>query len=335
MERHKDFYFQWHITNKCNLKCIHCYGDNCIAQDLRLEDLSQIAKALNSALESWGKIGHVSISGGEPFYDLAALAEAIKLLDRSSHIKSFGVLTNGTLVSDEAVAILKRAQKLSDVQISLDGGSEATHDKIRGKGAFQSAQHGIRVLVTHGFRATVMCTLNNINISEVEAIFDLSSSLQVSSLTFERWLPLGQSARHDYLKLTRDSVHRVFTDIALLKLKASEVDLHVNTDRPLWCLTTASGNCGAVCSAGICSLCVMPNGDLYPCRRLPVMLGNIFCDSIYKIWYKSKILWDLRKRENLSADCAGCHNLQICGGCPAAAHAYQKNFLSKDPHCWR
>lgn len=23
-----EFYFQWHITEKCNLRCRHCYHDN-------------------------------------------------------------------------------------------------------------------------------------------------------------------------------------------------------------------------------------------------------------------------------------------------------------------
>ena len=64
----KDFYFQWHITNKCNLRCSHCYQESYADQaDLPLEELKKIADKIFSTMAKWQKKGDISITGGEPF----------------------------------------------------------------------------------------------------------------------------------------------------------------------------------------------------------------------------------------------------------------------------
>jgi len=63
-----EFYFQWHITNKCNLRCSHCYQDDYTnSSDMSLKELKNIADKLFYALSKWGKKGDISITGGEPF----------------------------------------------------------------------------------------------------------------------------------------------------------------------------------------------------------------------------------------------------------------------------
>lgn len=54
----EDFYFQWHITDKCNLRCAHCYQENYTdSQDMPLEELKAIAFKLFHTLSKWGKKG--------------------------------------------------------------------------------------------------------------------------------------------------------------------------------------------------------------------------------------------------------------------------------------
>ena len=62
-----EFYFQWHITDQCNLRCKHCYHEKYIHSGLEIAQLLRIGDHLCEAIKKWGKIGSFSITGGEPF----------------------------------------------------------------------------------------------------------------------------------------------------------------------------------------------------------------------------------------------------------------------------
>ncbi len=61
------FGFQWHITNKCNLRCLHCYQEDYAGdKELNLVDLKSIVDEIVITLAKWGKRGDIAITGGEP-----------------------------------------------------------------------------------------------------------------------------------------------------------------------------------------------------------------------------------------------------------------------------
>jgi len=62
----EEFYFQWHITNECNLRCRHCYHESYLKEDIDIIRLTGIADQLCNALDKWKKKGSFSITGGEP-----------------------------------------------------------------------------------------------------------------------------------------------------------------------------------------------------------------------------------------------------------------------------
>ena len=48
------FNFQWHITEKCNLRCTHCYQeDYSSADEMSFEELKSVADRLIQALSKW------------------------------------------------------------------------------------------------------------------------------------------------------------------------------------------------------------------------------------------------------------------------------------------
>ncbi len=66
-ENKADFGFQWHITNRCNLRCTHCYQeDYSDANELSLDGLKRIANEIIGTLSKWNKRGDIAITGGEP-----------------------------------------------------------------------------------------------------------------------------------------------------------------------------------------------------------------------------------------------------------------------------
>jgi radical SAM protein with 4Fe4S-binding SPASM domain len=90
---------------------------------------------------------------------------------------------------------------------------------------------------------------------------------------------------------------------------------------------------GAPCVIGKDGICVMPNGDILPCRRFPVSIGNLLTDSLSRIWEKSELLEKLRRKENLKGKCSSCE-IKECRGCRSLALALTNDYLEEDPHCW-
>lgn len=67
---------------------------------------------------------------------------------------SYSILSNGTLVDEKMVSRLmekKRRLRLNSIQVSIDGSCAEVHDKSRGKGCFEKAIRGLRLLKEAGF----------------------------------------------------------------------------------------------------------------------------------------------------------------------------------------
>jgi MoaA/NifB/PqqE/SkfB family radical SAM enzyme len=44
----EEFYFQWHITDRCNLRCAHCYQNGySLSSELTLEELKAVGRKIN------------------------------------------------------------------------------------------------------------------------------------------------------------------------------------------------------------------------------------------------------------------------------------------------
>lgn len=344
----KQFYFQWHITDKCNLRCSHCYQNGYTNEsDLSLEDLKGISNKLFQTLSKWDKKGDISVTGGEPFIrkDIFSFLE---YLNSSKNVARLDVLSNGTLITHEIAKKLKEFPKLKFVQISLDGASGKTHDSIRGNGAFNKALRGIRTLNYHGIETKVMFTLQRSNMEEVRSLFDLAIKENISGITFERLVPMGTLNTSTDSCLTREELKEIFhiiSDRSDLEYKKG-TNLRVLKYRPLWINidptrakfesnTDPYNELGAVCSIGLDGLCIMPDATVYPCRRLPIPIGNLKSDSIEKIWFQSDLLLKIRDKNNLKDKCKTCEFIPRCSGCRAMAYAYTGDYLAEDPQCWK
>jgi MoaA/NifB/PqqE/SkfB family radical SAM enzyme len=114
----------WGITNRCPLKCKHCYDwDNIDTKDhLDLVQLKQIL----SKIELQG-IRHVQLSGGEP---LSRFNDLISILKEASKRIDFWLLTSGYGLTIEKAVDLKKSG-LKGVNISLDHWKESAHNDFR------------------------------------------------------------------------------------------------------------------------------------------------------------------------------------------------------------
>ena len=136
----------WNMTNRCNLRCKHCYIH---AEDRNYEDelTTAEAEALIRDLSA-SKTPVLLFSGGEPLlrpdlFHLGKMASEAGLRPVIS--------TNGTLIDDEAARKIKQSG-FQYVGISIDGAPE-THDVFRDKpGAFAEALRGVHACKALGIK---------------------------------------------------------------------------------------------------------------------------------------------------------------------------------------
>jgi radical SAM protein with 4Fe4S-binding SPASM domain len=322
---------QWHLSDRCNLRCTHCYqstyqGDErgpadwrrLLADYLELLDAHQIAH------------GHINVTGGEPLAlrDFPAFMEM--LVEARGRI-GFGILSNGTLI-DGAVARQLRKWGTHHVQVSIEGTRE-THDRIRGGGSFDAACAGMEALVAQGVPCVISFTAQRSNWREFSDVVQLGRDLRVSRVWSDRLIPAGQADMAEVLtpgetqalfQLMRDAQQPK----RVLWGKHTAVAMH----RALQFLE--GGERAYRCTAGDTLITVMPDGTLYPCRRLPIAVGNVYQTPLAAL-YQSPLFRRLRDPAWVSTGCEGCTYQSICGGgLRCLAHAMTGNLQHADPGCW-
>jgi radical SAM protein with 4Fe4S-binding SPASM domain len=328
----QEFYFQWHITERCNLRCKHCYHENYDSKgELCSEELLQVLDLLDKAAAKWGKLASLSITGGEPLLRLNEIEQIVDSIESKEHVYYFDLLTNGTLLDDNALSFLSKSTKLRRVQLSLEGSDSVKNDEIRGQGSFEKIIGGIRLLKGYQIPLCIMVTLTRDNWEDVPGIVALAIDLGIDYLSFERFIPEGNGIQFKEKVLSGEELKSAYQLLATLT--QDEKRVKILTYRPLFAL--CGDDFGAMCSVGTNALTIMHDGTVYPCRRLPIPLGNILRDGLYKIWYDSNLLWEIRDSRNLKGKCNNCEEFTACRGCRAAAYYISGDYLAEDPQCWK
>jgi len=209
-----EFGFQWHITDRCNLRCAHCYQEDYSgSNELDLDGLKHVADEIIRTLSKWNKRGDIAITGGEPLLK-EEIFPLIHYLESADEISSLDILSNGTLIDDKVLAQIQRLKKLRCVQVSLEGASTESNDDIRGKGTFQKVMRTIRLLRSGGVSVNIMFTLQRRNVEDVPSLIDLAISEGISALTIERLVPTGSGAKIRNKLLSPEEIKRVFDYIS-------------------------------------------------------------------------------------------------------------------------
>ncbi|MDM8563363.1 SPASM domain-containing protein, partial [Candidatus Marithioploca araucensis] len=89
------------------------------------------------------------------------------------------------------------------------------------------------------------------------------------------------------------------------------------------------------CTAGDSLLTVQSNGDLYPCRRMPIRIGNLLETPLLELYDNSTLLHKLRQPEQISEGCEACFYAKLCrGGLKCLSYAVTGDPFKADPGCW-
>lgn len=341
MSNSQDFFIQWHLTERCNLRCAHCYQEGKKVDEFSFMEIKEVINEVSSLIDEWSEAYDIdfsrsfNVTGGEPF-----LREDLFGIIFEMRRKGFDVylLSNGTFITEE------KAKRLSDlgvkgVQVSIEG-PEEVHDRIRGRGSFALSEKGIRHLVNSNLRVTLNVTLSKLNAGYMKDIVALAADLGAQRVGFSRLVPSGKGMGLLHEMLTPQEVRSLYESIPFIEGNGVEI---VTGDPVASQMKWDGGDMGYIpcrgCSAGVSGLTFLPDGTITPCRRLNVPIGNLRIDSLREIWATSDVLNLLRDKSKYKGKCGSCDKWAICRGCRAIAYAYSQSmggcdFLAEDPQCF-
>ena len=190
----------FHILTGCNLRCRHCYINRDQHGDETLP-LETVETWLNLFARRSVKANIVFL-GGEPTLH-PELAPMIKKARKFGY-DSITVDTNGFLFNN----ILSKVtpQEVDYFSFSLDGATAATNDMIRGAGSYTACTNGIRQAVNRGFSVSVIFTVSQANMHEIDLMGPLLTSLGVKRFFIQVIGIRGRSAanRTENLQVARN-----------------------------------------------------------------------------------------------------------------------------------
>ncbi len=336
--RRRRFVLQWHVTERCNLRCRHCYQEGYDSPELSLDGLLSIVEQFKELLARLRQEtaprplrGHINVTGGEPFVrdDFFELLQAFA---DSRGDFSFAILSNGTLI-DAGVARRLRALKPEFVQVSIEGSPE-TNDEVRGQDSFERTCRGLDNLAKEKVPTTISFTAHAGNYREFLDVARLGRRLGVRRVWADRLIPWGTGSGPDCRSLSADEARRFFEEMraARSEVTGTFCRTEIQMGRALQFLV--GGGTPYRCLAGEDLLTVQPNGDLYPCRRMPIEVGNVMESSLVELYYTSELFQKLR-RHRVSSGCEDCHFRERCrGGLRCLSYALTGDPFTADPGCW-
>ena len=325
----RELTMQWHLSEICNLKCKHCYQEKHKPIQLPLNDLKKIIKQYKELLKKEKTYGHINLTGGEPlmcpfFWDI------LEIFKKDSDKYSFSILTNGTLITDDI------AKKLASynpyyVQVSLEG-SKKTNDYVRGKNTYKEIGNAIKLLKKYNIFVSVSFTATKLNYKEFPKVVKYAEKCGANTVWSDRFIPLGTPYDKDFimnLDETQEYLNIMEKERIRLRLKKSKTK--VAMFRALQFLKT--NDFSYKCSAGSSLITIMENGDLVPCRRMPIYVGNLLKDNLCDLYYNSEVMKMLRC-DTTPDECKKCEHKNTCsGGLKCLTYACFNDLNHKDIGC--
>lgn len=238
------------LTNRCNLKCIHCCAD-------AADENSEVYRREMSTQEWTGIIdkivdiepGGIVLTGGEPLLR-KDFFEIIRYL-RSKYNGKVALATNATLINDDNVKLL--AELIDKFDISIDGVDEESCSIVRGKGAYDKVINSVHLLKKNDVKEiTLSMTFGTTNFHLKEKFFELNKKLNTKPIV-RIFMPKGRGEKsvkkfNSYIQEDIDTV------LSEKEIRDAKKSMKIIT-----------------CGAGISEFVVNYDGWIYPC---PNMINN-------------------------------------------------------------
>ena len=197
------------LTNRCNLSCEHCFsGRHGGKDDLPIEVLQ---KVLTEARELG--FDELSFTGGEPTIH-RQFSEVIRLTHEAGYRFSF--VTNGWSFSRTYPVLASYLDRLGIITFSMDGATEETHDRLRGKGSYRRLMQAISLCFMKDVPFAINMVVAAHNRHELGAMVEVAGRLGSRGVRFGHLMPAPTTTRQG-LDLSPEDRKAVDAEIWLLR----------------------------------------------------------------------------------------------------------------------
>ncbi len=274
-------YIAWQLTNECNFACLHCIEESGPGKAFKDElDDEQVMDVMRQAVDL--DVPYISLSGGEPmlhakFFDLVEYAAS-----RGAQIK---VETNGQFLTPEASRRLKDA-RVKSVQVSLDGATRETFNKMRVRGEFTQVMQGIRNLAAVGVPLEINYSPTKFNTHEIGMAVDIAYDLGAHAFYTGRTMYTGTAVKTWHLLCPSDEQYEAY--FRVLHDKRDEytgrMRIHLHEMGLLQEMRERLESPAAL-------LIVLPNGLVKLINALPFICGDLRKQSFQEVWAHFQRAW--------------------------------------------
>jgi len=165
------------LTNRCQFACAHCFRTNNIAAQPDLP-VDLYARFLREA-QSYHATQIALTGGGEPTLH-AEFAAILACTAQAGY--TFTISTNGWNFAAMYPLLAEYRAQLAAVIFSLDGATEATHDRIRQAGSYEKVLQACLICHYKQIPFQLTMTVHRGNLSEMAAVIALAAKLGATAV---------------------------------------------------------------------------------------------------------------------------------------------------------
>ena len=278
---------QWKITNKCNLKCKHCYLGKLDGFELPFEKADEIAdRIINS------NVMEVTISGGE-----CLTYKGIEKIIKKFLINGIkvDVFTNALLLKNVLDKIDSDILNKSALlfYVSVDG-LKSSHEQIRGKNTFDKTIENIKYAIEKGYPVVTNTVINKINYCDIMDMIVLLKQMGVKDVQLSNLIVQGSADNSMKISLSeqmalKEKINDLYKEHPEFGyIYYSEVP---DSDgvRKVYSLSNGKkdfiGNDNWKCTAGVARVTIDSNGKVYCCPFIKdSYLGDLNKKNLSEVW---------------------------------------------------
>lgn len=326
---------QWHITDRCQKKCAHCYIGGRTCNEMTYLQVEKILFDLSNYAKKNGIHYEFYITGGDPLLHTQYCGILQLFHERGL---SYSVMCNPESINVENLNKLSELGVRS-IQFSVDGMKEK-HDTIRGKKSFEKLVSAIEMTKNAKIPVAMMFTLYRFNSDDLFKVMKLADELQVERFSFDLGISIG-SAEKNHLEMipSLELIEVLKKYIALkkhIKEKGTKTFFEekcnlINAIRisqgDFFCPDEEMPVIFDGCQIGVNDFVIDVDGDVLGCRRLgkSSVCGNLLKTSFEEIWCESPYLLEQRNKVLKKDKCKDCVSRSWCQGC----EAYEQGFAQQ------
>jgi len=284
-------FLAWQLTNRCTARCLACCEesgpDRAWRDELNRDEALDLAGRIVEA-----GIPYVAFGGGEPL-GVPHAWEVFDILDAGG--VALKIETDGMRIDDAAADRMARLG-VQCVQISVDGATAATHERVRPGSSFEAATAAIRRLVARGLAPQLVFVPTRWNLQEMAETFDLAVELGCSAFVTGPLMRIGRAAA-DWKRLAcRDEEWRAAVEALQAHARGAAISVSIYP----WDILTEMEK---RLDSPQAMLLVVPNGKVKLLNALPFAPADLRRDSLERAWQAYRETWASKEVREFIAAC--------------------------------